>query len=110
LLHDKNFPSGETGEDSPLHSFVFWIVLDVDRRPILIAQIEEGGWADKPNFRLMADYQFGLLHDMMVHDSPLPHHWCLSLLTTSPRVYCGDATTYSVKPDPTETVFFRTNF
>ena len=74
------------------------IVFDIQRRPVLMAQIKDDAWATRADLRFKADEQMRERYDSMLHDCPLPRLWGLSLLGTSLRVYCGDAVTAYLGP------------
>ena len=77
---------------------VFLIVFDIQRRPVLIAEIKDDAWATKADQRFKANNQMRQWYDSMLNDCPLPRLWGLSLLGTSLRVYCGDASNGNVEP------------
>ncbi|CAA7264496.1 unnamed protein product [Cyclocybe aegerita] len=77
---------------------VFLIVFDIQRRPVLIAEIKDDAWATRADLRFKADDQIRHRYDSMLDDCPLPRLWGLSLLGTSLRVYCGDVATGAVEP------------
>jgi len=78
---------------------VFLVVFDANRRPVLIAEIKDDGWAHRADLRYSADNQIRRRYDAMLGDCPLPCLWGLSLLGTSLRVYCGTVATETIEPD-----------
>ena len=89
---------------------VFLIVFDIQRRPVLMAEINDDCWAAGPESRLKEVEQMRQRYDSMLFDCPLPHLWGLSLLGTSLRVYRGDVVTgyvepaFEIRPDPSRTL------
>jgi hypothetical protein len=77
----------------------FMVVFNVNRCPVLIAEIKDDGWAHRADLRFKADDQIRRRYDAMLGNCPLPRLWGLSLLGTSLRVYCGTVTTGSIKPN-----------
>jgi len=94
-------PQSPPSELSPPDYFeyiVFLVVFDVQRRPVLLAEIKDDAWAIRPELRFKADDQIRQRYDSMLYDCPLPRLWGLSLLGTSLRVYCGDVVTRDLGP------------
>ena len=88
-------------ETSPLDVVdfvVLMVVLNREQKPVLIAQIKDDRWANKPDKRQRADAQMRQRYDEMLAKSPIPRLYGLSLLGTSLRVYCGDKDTGEVTP------------
>jgi len=77
---------------------VFLVVFDVQRRPVLLAEIKDDAWTTKSDLRFKADEQMRQRYDSMLAACRLPRLWGLSLLGTSLRVYCGDVATEEVDP------------
>ena len=91
-------PPGKLSSHEAVDFIVFLIVFDIQRRPVLIAEIKDDGWATKSELRLKADDQMRQRYQSMLTDCPLPRLWGLSLLGTSLRVYCGDVAANDVEP------------
>ncbi|PPQ88996.1 hypothetical protein CVT25_005094 [Psilocybe cyanescens] len=93
-------PHSPPAEFSPRDTvdFVFLIVFDIQRRPVLMAEIKDDAWTTRADLRFKADEQIRQRYDSMLGDCPLPRLWGLSLLGTSLRVYCGDVVTGDVEP------------
>jgi hypothetical protein len=77
---------------------VFMVVLNQEQKPVLIAEIKDDRWANKPDKRRRADTQMRQRYDRMLINCPIPRLYGLSLLGTSLRVYCGDKFTGEVTP------------
>jgi hypothetical protein len=75
------------------------VVLNRQRKPVLIAVIQDDKWVNKPDKRQRADTQIRQRFDQMLPTCPIPRLYGLSLLGTSLRVYCGDKVTGDVAPD-----------
>ncbi|KAF9018082.1 hypothetical protein BDZ89DRAFT_1140239 [Hymenopellis radicata] len=88
-------PPGETCADD----YVFIVVYDQLRRPVMIADIKGDGWVGNAEYRLDADEHMRWWFELMAHDCPLPRFWGLSLLGTSLRVYRVDVATCNMNPD-----------
>ena len=70
-----------------------------NQQPVLIAEIKDDKWANKPHKRQRADAQMRQRYDQMLFNCPIPRLYELSLLGTSLRVYRGDKVTGEVTPD-----------
>ncbi|KAM6491925.1 hypothetical protein JOM56_012563 [Amanita muscaria] len=79
-------------------SIVYLVVFDARRRPVLMAEIKDDGWANEAGLRLKADDQMRQRYDSMLRNCPLPRLWGLSLLGTSLRVYAGEVATGELEP------------
>ncbi|KAF9237213.1 hypothetical protein BU15DRAFT_63280 [Melanogaster broomeanus] len=77
---------------------VFMVVLDQDQKPVLLAEVKDDKWANRPDTRQRADAQMRRWYDQMLQHCPIPRLYGLSLLGTSLRVYCGDKATGKVAP------------
>ena len=88
-------------ETSPLDVVDFVVlnvVLNREQKPVLIAQIKDDRWANKPDKRQRADAQMRQKYDQMLAKCAIPRLYGLSLLGTSLRIYCGDKNTGEVTP------------
>ncbi|KAI0286256.1 hypothetical protein BC826DRAFT_1049843 [Russula brevipes] len=91
---DEDYPS----PSDSVNFVVFMVVLNQQQKPVLIAGIEDDGWANEPDKRQRADTQMRQRYDQMLHHCPIPRLYGLSLLGTSLRVYCGDKATRNLTP------------
>lgn len=98
IVAPQNPPSDLSPRDT-VDFFVFLIVFDIQRRPVLMAEIKDDAWATRAEYRFKADDQIRQRYNFMLHDCPLPRLWGLSLLGTSLRVYCGDVATRDLEPE-----------
>ena len=88
-------------ETSPPDAFdfvVFMVVLNREQKPVLIAEIKDDRWANRPDKRQRADAQMRQKYDQMLAKCAIPRLYGLSLLGTSLRIYCGDKNTGEVIP------------
>ncbi|KAF9477780.1 hypothetical protein BDN70DRAFT_861334 [Pholiota conissans] len=76
----------------------FLIVVDTERRPVLIAEVKDKEWAASENFRFEADKQLRRWYDFLSEDCVHPRLWGLSLLGTSVRVYSANTATGYIEP------------
>jgi hypothetical protein len=88
----------ETSPCDTVEFVVFMVVLNQEQRPVLIAEIKDDGWVDKPDMRQRADTQMRQRFDQMLLNCAIPRLYGLSLLGTSLRVYCGHKVTGEVTP------------
>jgi hypothetical protein len=88
----------ETSPRDGVNFVIFMIVLNQDRKPVLIVEIKDDRWANEPDRRQRADTQMRQRYDQMLPSCPIPRLYGLSLLGTSLRVYCGDNVTGKVTP------------
>ncbi|KAF5312080.1 hypothetical protein D9619_002545 [Psilocybe cf. subviscida] len=72
--------------------------VDVQPRPVLLAEIKDGVWLTRADLRFKATEHMRQRYEAMVGECPLPRLWGLSLLGTSLRVYCSDVATGDIKP------------
>ncbi|KAF9004911.1 hypothetical protein BDZ89DRAFT_1120596 [Hymenopellis radicata] len=81
------FVAPEAPEEGPpgqgANFYVFIVVYDQLRRPVMIADIKDDGWVDNATLRHEADQHMLWWFDMMAYNCPLPRFWGLSLLGTS---------------------------
>ena len=90
--------SHETSPRDTIEFVVFMVVLNQEQKPVLIAEIKDDRWANKPDKRQRADAQMRQRFDQMLPNCAIPRLYGLSLLGTSLRVYCGDKVTGEVTP------------
>jgi hypothetical protein len=88
----------ETSARNAVDFVVFMVILNKEQKPVLIADIEDDRWANKPDKRQRADTQMRQRYDQMLPTCPIPRLYGLSLLGTSLRVYCGDKITGEITP------------
>ena len=77
---------------------VFMVVLNWQQKPVLIAEIKDDRWVNKPDKHQRADTLVHQCYDQMLSNCPIPHLYGLSLLGTSLHVYCGNKATGEVTP------------
>lgn len=88
----------ETSWRDGVNFVIFMVVLNQDRKPVLIAEIKDDRWASEPDKRQRADTHMRQRYDQMLPNCPIPRLYGLSLLGTSLRVYCGNKVTGEVTP------------
>lgn len=74
------------------------VVSNQEQQPVLIAEINDHRWVNKPDKRQWANTHMHQRYDQMLRRCPIPRMYGLSLLGTSLRVYCGDGATGEVTP------------
>ena len=89
----SEFPPRDTFD--PL---ILLIVFDIQRRPVLMAEIKDDCWATEAEGRRKADERMRQGYDSVVGGCALPRLWGLSLLGTSLRVYCADVVSGKIEP------------
>jgi hypothetical protein len=88
----------ETSPRDAVDFVIFMVVLNQDQKPVLIVDIKDDRWANKPDKRQRADAQMRRRYDQRLPNCSIPRLYGLSLLGTSLRVYCGDKVTGEVTP------------
>jgi hypothetical protein len=88
----------ETSPRDAVGFVLFMVVLNQEQKPVLIAEIKDDRWANKPDKRQRADAQMRQRFEQMLPNCAIPRMYGLSLLGTSLRVYCGDTVTREVTP------------
>ena len=92
------FAPDETSLHDSVDFVVFIVVLNQEQKPVLITEIKDEKWANKPDKCLRADAQMHQQFDQMLLNCAIPRLYGLSLLGTSLGVYCGDKATHMVTP------------
>ena len=72
--------------------------MDMNRHPVLVAEIKDDSWADRADLRAEADDRMHQWVNAVLPDCRLPSVYGLSLLGTSLRVYVGNVATGKVEP------------
>ncbi|KAF9234173.1 hypothetical protein BU15DRAFT_52959 [Melanogaster broomeanus] len=98
-LAPQSAPDFDTSPRDAVDFVVFLVVLNQQKKPVLIAEIKDDRWANESDKRQRADAQMRQRYDQMLFNCPIPRLYGLSLLGTSLRVYCGDTVTGDVTPD-----------
>ncbi|KAJ6524279.1 hypothetical protein DFH09DRAFT_1189771 [Mycena vulgaris] len=81
---------------------VYILVLDKNRFPVLIVEVEDDSHRAIPSTRDAADTKMRSRFDDLLYACPLPNLYGLSLLGTGMRVYTGDTVTMEVNPPSIE--------
>jgi hypothetical protein len=95
---DPQLAPEETPPCDDIECVRYMAVLNNERKPVLIAQIQDDGWVDSPLSRRMADKKMRLLYNKLSYKCPIRSLYGLSLLGTSLRVYCADTVTGYITP------------
>ena len=91
------FAPDETSLHDSVDFVVFMVVLNQEQKPVIIVEIKDDKWVNKPDKCLRADTQMCQWFNQILLDCTIPRLYGLSLLGTSLGVYCGDKATCIVK-------------
>ena len=92
------FAPDETSLHDSVDFVVFMVVLNQEQKPVLIVEIKDDKWVNKPDKRLRVDAQMCQQFNQMLPNCAIPHLYGLSLLGTSLCVYHGNKATCIVTP------------
>jgi hypothetical protein len=93
FLASQSAPDQTSPRDG-VNFVIFMVVSNQYRKPVLIVEIQDDGWANELDKRQRADAQMRQRYDQMLPNCPIPRFYGLSLLGTSLRVYFGEIVAY----------------